>query len=164
MPRPTTKAALLAALDTEHAKLEQALRGLTDAQLTAVSPQTGWSIKDVLAHLSEWEQMCLGWYRAGLAGKTPALPAEGYNWAQLPALNRVIFDRYHADPLTSVRKHFSTSFRQIKSAIGAIDEDTLFGPQRFAWTGRNLLAAYFISATSSHYVWAQKEIRKCLRS
>jgi hypothetical protein len=42
-----------------------------------------WSAKDVLAHLTEWEQMVLGWYHAGLAGETPALPAPGFKWSEL---------------------------------------------------------------------------------
>lgn len=164
MPRPTNKAALMAAIDTEHAKLDQALKDLTNAQLSAVSPQTGWSIKDILAHLSEWEQMCLGWYQSGLAGKTPALPAEGYTWGQLPALNRAILDRYRMASPQAVLKRFGVSFRDIRKTVSALAERDLFTPKRFAWTGRNLLAAYFISATSSHYAWAQKEIRKCLRT
>jgi hypothetical protein len=47
--------------------------------------------------------------------------------------------------------------------VQAASEEDLFTPGRYAWTKQNLLAAYFASATSSHYVWAKKEIRKCLK-
>lgn len=163
MPRPTTKQQLLAAMQSEHEALEQALAGLTPEQLTRVSRATGWSIKDVLAHLWEWEQMCLGWYRAGLRGKEPAVPAEGFNWAQLPALNQQIFDKHHARPVADVLKAFRQSYRQMLKTATALSEADLFTLGRYAWTRQNTLGAYFVSATSSHYHWARKEIRKCLK-
>lgn len=39
-----------------------------------------WTIKDLFAHLTEWEQMFIGSYRQGLKGQDPVLPAEGYKW------------------------------------------------------------------------------------
>jgi hypothetical protein len=47
--------------------------------------------------------------------------------------------------------------------VQGIEEQDLFTPGRYAWTGKNAAAAYFIGATSSHYVWARKEVRKCLK-
>ena len=85
MPRPKTKEQLLIAMRTERDGLEQALTALTQEQLCATSTITRWAIKDVLAHIFEWEQMCLSWYKAGLKGITPAVPGEGFNWSQLPA-------------------------------------------------------------------------------
>ena len=163
MPRPTNKAQLLSAMQQEHAALDQALESLTPDQLTRVSETTQWSIKDVLAHLLEWEQMCLGWYKAGLRGQVPPLPAAGYNWAQIPALNRAIFDRYHDRPLAEALKQYRASYRQILKTVQGIAEEDLFTPGRYAWTGKNAAAAYFIGATSSHYGWARKEVRKCLK-
>ena len=61
MPRPKTKDQLLTAMRAEHDGLEQALTALTPEQLTTTSPITQWAIKDVLAHIFEWEQMCLSW-------------------------------------------------------------------------------------------------------
>jgi hypothetical protein len=55
-------------MQQEHAALDKALESLTPDQLTRVSQTTKWSIKDVLAHLLAWEQMCLGWHQAGLRG------------------------------------------------------------------------------------------------
>ncbi len=163
MPRPTNKAQLLSAMQQEHDTLDKALESLTPDQLTHVSKATAWSIKDVLAHLLAWEQMCLGWYKAGLRGQTPPLPAEGYNWAQIPALNRAIFERYQDCPLAEVQKQYRASYRQMLKTVQGLSEEDLFTPGRYAWTGKNAAAAYFIGATSSHYVWARKEVRKCLK-
>ncbi|NTU62613.1 MAG: ClbS/DfsB family four-helix bundle protein [Chloroflexi bacterium] len=163
MPRPTSKAQLLSVMQQEHDALEESLESLTPDQLTHVSKTAKWSIKDVLAHLLAWEQMCLGWYKAGLRGDVPPLPAAGYNWAQLPALNRAIFERYHDRPLAEVLKQYRALYRQTLKTVQGIDEADLFTPGRYRWTGKNALAAYFVGATSSHYAWARKEVRKCLK-
>jgi len=163
MPRPTDKSQLLSAMKTEHDLLEKALAVLTREQISAVSHATKWSVKDVLSHLTEWEQMCLGWYEAGLKGKTPALPAEGYNWAQLPALNTAIIKKHRDRSVDEVLTHFRTSYRKILKTVQEMREADLFAPGRYAWTGKNALAAYVIGSTSSHYAWAGKEIRKCLK-
>lgn len=163
MPRPTNKEQLLSAMQSQHEALEKSLESLTPDQLTHTSRTTQWSIKDVLAHVMEWEQMCLGWYKAGLRGVVPPLPAEGYNWAQIPALNRAIYEKYHDRPLVEVVKQFRASYRQMLKTVQEISEEDLFTPGRHAWTKKNALAAYFIGATSSHYDWARKEVRKCLK-
>jgi hypothetical protein len=162
MPRPTTKEQLLTAMQSEHAALEAALAGLTPEEMTTVSRATRWAIQDVLAHLFEWEQMCLGWYQTGLRGQQPVLPAPGFNWAQLPALNKQIYAKHHARPLAEILKQFRASYRQMLKTVQGLSEADLFTPGRYAWTNKNALAAYFISAGSSHYLWARKEVRKCL--
>ena len=42
-------------------------------------------------------------------------------------------------------------------------DDELFEKKRYKWTGSTSLGAYLVSATSSHYDWAFKLIKKCLK-
>ena len=132
--------------------------------MTHTSEVTQCAVKDVLAHLLEWEQMCLGWYDAGVRGETPHLPAPGFNWAQIPALNQQIYEKYRDRPLDKVLKLFRASYQQILQTVQGLSEVDLFTPTHYAWTNKNAMATYFISATSSHYVWGQKEVRKCLKA
>jgi hypothetical protein len=163
MPRPTTKTQLLAAAREGHARLEAFLATQTPAALNRTNTTTGWSVKDVLAHLTAWEQMVLDWYRAGLRGEKPAIPGGGYTWAQLPALNARILKRFHNRPLARVKADYATSFDETVRVIEGIGEADLFSRGRFAWTGTTTLGAYFVSNTSSHYAWALKLARQCVR-
>jgi hypothetical protein len=163
MPRPTSKKQLLECMEKEHDKLEALLRGVPAAQLGIISRTTEWSVLDVLGHLSDWEQMCLAWWKVGISGKVPPVPAEGYNWAQLPSLNVHLRTATRKRSPAAVLRRFTASYRTIRKTIEGIRERDLFEPGRFAWTGKNALAAYFISATSSHYAWAQKDVKKCLK-
>ena len=163
MPRPDTKEGLLDAIQKEHDALQKQLEVLSAGEMTSVSSATGWSIKDILAHLSEWEQMCLGWYQSGRGGETPAVPAEGYNWGQLPALNQHILEKHRQRPLDEILEWFQASYRQIYETVQDIPEEDLFTPGRYTWTRQNKMAAYFTGSTSSHYLWARKEVRKILK-
>ncbi len=164
MPRPTNKEQLLAAAQKEHDSLEKFLGTLDPSVMETTSPDIEhWGPKDILAHVTEWEQMCLGWYRAGVAGKNPSLPADGYNWREVPALNEQIYQKHRERPLHEIKKAYYASYREIVKTIRGIDEEEMFTPERYAWTRKNAMGTYFVSATSSHYRWAKKEIRKQLR-
>lgn len=164
MPKPTSKAVILSESRQEHQALEQLLAPLTPDQMVQPGIVGEWSAKDVLAHLTEWEQMVLGWYRAGLAGDSPALPAPGFKWSELPALNQRIYEQHCDRPLEEVLNSFRASYDQMTTWIEGLSEEELFTPARFAWARNNALASYVISCTSSHYRWARTELRKGLRA
>jgi uncharacterized protein (TIGR03083 family) len=163
MPRPTTRNALLEAIEIERNALQQLLAELSPDQMVEPGTVGEWSVKDVLAHLLEWEQMVLRWHSAGLRGKVPVTPAEGFNWAQLPQLNQQIFEKHHDRPLDEIQKEFSSSYKKMLKTIQGLSDEDLFTRGRYAWTKNNTLGAYFISSTSSHYHWARTNIRKGLK-
>ncbi len=163
MPKPTSKTQMLAEIKKEHNALNTLIQGLSPAQMT--DPLVGdWSAKDVLAHLIEWAQMCLGWYAAGKRGETPPVPAEGYNWRQLPELNQKIYEKHRERSVSDILKEFERVHQQMLTTLQDLPETELFAPKQYPWTRDNLLASYFISATSSHYRWARNEIRKGLKA
>lgn len=164
MPRSTTKTQLLAEIVAERLALEKLIAPLSPTQMTQAGILGEWSVKDVLAHLMEWEQMFLSWYAAGLAGKTPAIPAEGFNWRQLPQLNQRIFEKYASAALEDVLSQAENSYGQMLTLIQDLPEVDLFTPGRFPWTGEHPLVSFIIPNTSSHYRWARNGIRKGLKA
>jgi hypothetical protein len=163
MPRATTKQQLIEDAQTERAALEKLLATLTPGQMTQPNIVGEWSAKDVLAHLIEWEGMVIKWYEAGVKGKVPAVPSEEYNWGQLPQLNHAIFLKHRDKSLAEIQKSFKASYKKIMKTIESIPEKELFTRRHYNWTNNNLLAAYFVSATSSHYRWARTEIKKSIK-
>jgi hypothetical protein len=163
MPRPTSKATLLEAIEIERNALEKLLAKLSPRQMVEPGIVGEWSVKDVLAHLLEWEQMVLRWHAAALQDKTPVTPAEGFNWAQLPRLNQQIYEKHHDRTLTDILKEFRSSYKKILKTIQGLSEEDLFTHGRYAWTKNNTLGAYFVSSTSSHYHWARTTMKKGLK-
>ncbi|MCE1253994.1 MAG: ClbS/DfsB family four-helix bundle protein [Anaerolineae bacterium] len=163
MPRVFSKTQLINDAVTEHDKLQTLLDGLSPEEICRTNAVGEWAIKDVLVHLTAWEQMALGWLENSQKGITPAVPAADYKWNQLPALNRFIYESHVSDPLPDVLEKFAASYQQIMQVIEKLPEETLFTPALYPWMNQNTLAAYFISATASHYRWANKEIRSGLK-
>lgn len=163
MPKPTTKPHLLAESQAEYGALERLLTPLSPEQMLQPGAIGDWSVKDVLAHLYEWQQMFFGWYEAGLRGETPALPGRGYKWNQLPALNQEIYTAYHGAALKDVLAKFRASHERTLALVESLPEADLFTPGRFAWSGKHSLATFISANTASHYRWARTAIRKKLK-
>lgn len=118
------------------------------------------NIKDVLAHLHAWHLMLLDWYTVGMSGQKPDMPAKGYTWKTLPDLNREIQKRYAQVSLNDAKGLFRQSFKTVLKIIEIHSEEELFTKKKYDWTGSTSLGAYLISATSSHYDWGYKLIRR----
>jgi hypothetical protein len=80
MGMPRTKATLLVDAAKERDALSAMLARMSREQLLWPGAY-GWSAKDHVAHLAEWERLFFGWYDTGARGEDPPVPAEGYTWA-----------------------------------------------------------------------------------
>ncbi|MEM8679572.1 MAG: ClbS/DfsB family four-helix bundle protein [Planctomycetota bacterium] len=165
MPRPKTKSDLLAASEDGYAQLMEMLDSLTPSQRLATFPfaHRDKNIRDVLAHLHAWHLMMLDWYAAGMAGAKPEMPAPGYTWSSTPALNTAIWHEYQDTSLEEVRSKLEDSHDRLQQIIRAHTEDELFTKRHYQWTGTTSLGSYVTSATSSHYHWAIKLLRRFMR-
>ena len=166
MPRPTSRSELLQASAAAYTKLIDLVESLNPGQAEADFPfeDRDRNVRDVLAHLHEWHRMLLGWYRVGGEGEKPAIPAEGYTWQTLPALNRTIQQKYRDAPLGEVRRLLDASHAEVQGLIAAQTDPELFEKRRYRWTGTTSLGAYLVSSTSSHYDWALKKLKRYTRT
>lgn len=165
MPRPTSKPELIAAAQAGYDKLVDRVGALGGNQEREfVFEDRDRNVRDVLAHLLEWHRMMRRWYDEGMAGRKPAIPGEGYSWQTLPALNQTIWQAAQDLSLTEVKAGLARSHADMMTIIDAHSEDELFTKKRYGWTGSTSLAAYLISATSSHYDWALTKLRKAVRT
>jgi hypothetical protein len=162
MPKPKTRAELLAQANQERDALLALLVTLSPEELTA-SVDGGWSAKDLVAHLIEWESLFFGWYEAGLRGEVPALPARGYTWAKMDQLNESLYRRHRKDRLDTVMSDWGDSSLRMIGLIDKTSEADLFKPGRHAWTGKGTLAGYAYECGPNHYRWAGREIKRGLR-
>jgi len=125
----------------------------------------GWSVKDILGHLVEWQQMNLEWYEAGLRGEKPAMPAPGFTLRELPLLNQMIYRKHHRRPLQEVLRDYQSCHQRITALIESLPDKDLVTLGRFSWTGPSwTLSDYLRASTAAHYLWARKRIRRWLRA
>lgn len=161
MPRPTTKKDLLALSEENLRKLFSFIESIPESMREKEYPlnERDKNIRDVLCHLHEWHLMVNRWYEEGRNGGSPAVPGEGYTWKTLPALNRVIWEKYQRVSLTDANALLRESHAETTRLIERLSDEQLFTLKMYPWTKTTTLGAYFVSATSSHYDWALKTLK-----
>lgn len=165
MARPKTKEALIKLSHMNYEKLFAFIDDLPEEKRNSEFPSEflNRNIRDVLAHLHYWHSLLLSWYEQGMKGEKPEMPAAGYTWRTVPDLNKEINQKYKNVPLNEVKKLLDASFKNVQNIIQKHSNDELFEKRKFKWTGTTSLGAYVVSATSSHYEWALKLIKKCIK-
>ncbi len=163
--RFTTKQELIQSIENEHRTFVLLASSIPKSRYRERGVWgDDWSIKDLFAHLTEWEQMFLRWYREGAGGTHPALPAPGYKWNQTPELNQAIWHKHHRKSIKRVLEEFDSSYEEILSLVRALPAKKLLTPGLFTWTGKHPLATYLSPNTCSHYRAATRILKRWLKA
>lgn len=163
MARPTTKEKLLHLSQANYKKLNDLIESISDPNKEFPEGTMNRNIRDVLAHLHHWHLMMLNWYEVGMKGEKPEMPAKGYSWKDTPELNKEIWKKYQKVDFNETKSLFNDSYQDIQKIIEKHTNEELFEKKKYKWTGTTSLGSYLISATSSHYDWAIKLIKKTLK-
>ena len=163
MARPVDRSELLERIDADFERLL--------AEVDVVPPEhrhrpgacDEWSVTDLLAHLDAWHRMFLEWERVGRTGEIPEMPAPGYGWGDTPALNDEIWRRHRGEEHGDVRERLEASHAEVREVVASYGDEDLFAKRRYRWTGTTSVGSYAVSATTSHYDWARRLIRRHLR-
>jgi hypothetical protein len=158
------KGVILERIETERRRLEENLATLSEEQMEVAGVVGAWSVKDLLAHLADWEQRFIGWYEAGLRDEVPEIPAPGIGWEELDVLNQQIYERHRDRSLEEVRRDFQASYEQVLTTVQGMAEEELFAVGRYAWLGEGNLVGYVLANTAHHYRWAKDQIRDWLKA
>jgi len=95
-----------------------------------------------------------------MAGEPVPFLLEGFSWKTTPELNKLFWDNYQNVSLDEAKKLLAKSHAEVMKRIKNHSDKELFTKSYYDWTGTTTLGAYFISATSSHYDWANKLLKK----
>ena len=166
MGKRLTKKELLAEIECERQALDEILALVPTRDMTKPGvTRGGWSIKDVLAHLVEWQEMNLNWYAAGVRGEKPVIPAPGYTLRDLPKLNATIYRKHHERSARAVLRDYEILHERVIKLIEFLPDSDLVTLGRFSWTGPSwTLSDYLRASTAAHYLWAQKRIKRWIRA
>lgn len=165
MPKPASKQELLAANAEAFENLNRLLDSLEPTEIDQEFPfqHRDRNVRDVLAHLLEWQQMLFGWYKVGMAGRKPEMPAKGFTWKMTPELNLQIWKSYQLSTLTEVRTKLRNSHRKLQKLIEQHSPEELFTKRLYPWTGSTSLGVYLTAAGWSHYQWAFRLLHKFVK-
>lgn len=119
------KAELIETIRAERARFEAALAQVETERRSQPGPNGAWSVKDILAHLTAWEQRKLRLLPHYLRGETPADPAPINGPAEVDAFNQRTFLANRDRPLADVQTAFHASHRELMAAIEALTDEQL---------------------------------------
>ena len=162
MARPTNKKELLDQAQVNFDKLSTLINSLSLEEQLGEFPFEGRDrqIRDCLCHLYEWHQLFLHWVKNNQDNQpSPFLP-EPYNWKTYPGMNLQFFEKHQQTSLEEAKTMLHTSHQDCLTLIETFTDEELFTKKYFNWTGTTSLGSYAVSATSSHYDWALKILRK----
>ena len=162
MARPTTKEQLKQIGEENFKKLFSLIHSMSpeDQEKTFSFEDRDRNIRDVLVHLYEWHQLLLNWINSNQSGtKTNFLP-EPYNWKTYPQMNITFWEKHQKTSLKDAIILLEKSHSDAIKLIDSFSNEELFTNKYFSWTGTTSLGSYCVSATSSHYDWAIKKIKK----
>jgi len=168
MARPTTKEDLIKVANEQFDKMWSLFDTLTKEQQEGSYEFEGkerhWqrdkNFRDVFVHLYEWHTLLLNWIDSNQKGdEKPFLPAP-YNWKTYGDMNVEFWKKHQKTPYEKSIKMVRQSHKDVMATIEKFSNDELFSKGVFSWTGGSTLGQYCVSATSSHYDWAMKKIKR----
>lgn len=118
------------------------------------------NFRDILMHLYEWHAMLERWYREGMAGDTPSMPAPGYKWRDIQPLNQQIWENYQDMKLNQAIMKCKLSHERIMNIIRTHTTEEIITKKHYKWTKTSNLYSYFAANTSKHYLWAMGKCEK----
>lgn len=166
MPRPTAKTELTAASNEQYNKLWKLINSMPQEEQSAafLFEDRDKNIRDILVHLHEWHQLLLKWVTSNQNGDTKSFLPEPYNWKTYPEMNVGFWKKHQGTSYDNSKKLLEESHKKVMDLIEAFSDEELFTKKYFSWTGTTNLGSYCISATSSHYDWAMKKLKKHIKS
>lgn len=112
---------LLARLADAWADFEQSYAGLSHAQLQIPGVTGGWSVRDIIAHVTWWEEEALNHLPLILDGGRP--PRYSTKYGGIDAFNALMTERRRDLPLADVlRQHDGVHERLVAYAARAPEE------------------------------------------
>jgi hypothetical protein len=120
---------LLQKLDKAWAEFKESYAGLTDAQLTEPGVMGDWSVKDILAHVTWWEEEALKHLPLIIEEGRP--PRYSTQYGGIDAFNALMTERKQDLSLADVVRQQGETHRHLIEYIQSVPEEQFTRETRF---------------------------------
>jgi DinB family protein len=125
----TTRARLLQRLERAWDAFRQSYAGLSDAELLEPGVTGTWSVKDIIAHVTWWEEEALTHLPLLMAGGTP--PRYSVTYGGIDAFNASMTERRKGLSLADVLRQQTEVHRRLVALIQRAPDRQVSGETRF---------------------------------
>jgi len=128
-PAPSPRERLLARLDTAWTAFRDSYAGLSDAQILESGVTGAWSVRDLIAHVTWWEEEALTHLPHILAGRRP--PRYSTTYGGIDAFNALKTKETKALSLAEVLRRQEATHRRVVALVAGAPERAIAGDTRF---------------------------------
>ncbi len=157
MAQTRSKAAITARLRRERRRLEGLVASVSPREMVVGGVVGASSVKDVLAHLADWEAHMLVWLAAARAGQAVPGPEAGLSWRPLKEFNRRIYEAHRDEALDVVLASFRQDHERFMAMVAAMPEEEMLARGRYALTAGKALYDWLVQY-AEHDAWGTKRI------
>jgi hypothetical protein len=129
-----SKAQLLDDLRSEEARWEALLQAIGEEHMTQPDVAGGWSIKDIIAHLTGWRRWTVARLQADLRHEPAPTPHWPTSLQTDDEINAWIYAANRDLPLSDVLSESRAVLRSLAETLGAFPEAGLMEYLRAKWT------------------------------
>ncbi|CAN5884030.1 hypothetical protein BH24CHL4_BH24CHL4_16770 [soil metagenome] len=154
----TTRQQLIEYTTSEWNTFVSCIDGLTEAKWTSPVDLAGWSVKDHVAHVTQWDIAVIELFRNGVPmRRTLGLAGDIWSPDEYDPLNEQLRQRTIADPVGKVRANRDATWMALISTLETMSDSVLAAPATESGlnvddtTNRSLLQE-LVAYLGGHYV------------
>ena len=148
-------ARLLAKLDTAWTDFHGAYAGLSDAQLLRPGVTGDWSIRDLIAHLTWWDEEALKHLPLILEGGRP--PRYSVTYGGIDAFNALMTEQRQGLSLNEVRDQSEATHRRLVDYLLSVPPEAIAANDRFKRRLRLDCSAHYPIHTPDILIWRERQ-------
>src|SRR5258708_26568380 len=122
------KATLLHMLQDNRARFELIVSQVSETSMLEPTGKDQQSGKDIIAHLTTWEQRAVRWLKTAARGETPHSPEPGATGDDMDRLNAESFAQNKERSLQEAQADSQHSFKELGEQVQAFSDDELTVP------------------------------------
>jgi hypothetical protein len=147
---------VLQKLDKAWAEIKESYAGLSDSQLTEPGVIGDWSVKDILAHVTWWEEEALK--HLPLIVKEGRPPRYSTQYGGIDAFNALMTERKQDLSLAEVLQQQEETHRQLIEYIQSVPEEQFTRETRFRHRLRLDTYSHYPKHTKAIREWRERSV------
>jgi hypothetical protein len=149
------KTQIITMLREEFNRWEELLNGISEEQITASNRIADMSIKDIVAHLTVWQQINVARLEAAQYNKEPEYPKwhpefDPESNEELAKINAWIYETRHERPWSDVHREWKERFLRFLELSESIPEKDLLEIGKYPWLREYPLSAVLLGSCEHH--------------
>ncbi len=164
---PAEQVTTLEKLRSARAAFDESLVAVGVARMTQPIDDSGWSVKDIVAHIAAYERWLVAQLRGALRGETPTTrelygtdtPPDGAEPFDIDRLNAAMRDRDAALALDEVLRAAGRAFSDLLDVLSEAPADAFERPGLLDWAPDDALPRLIDLQVIDHYRQHEPAIR-----